>query len=153
MKKLFFATLLSLTGIAAYAQTSVTVTNNIATSGGGACPTTVTIKFYIQNCGGAIMAGPTVPCPSGISVYTNTGIGLSPTTQIVGCTIYSGLPGPHGTATMGDEPATACGTLTGPSYWTMYGFCCGMYNNPPVTCQEQASGQWTGGATASVLIN
>ncbi|MDR3679849.1 MAG: hypothetical protein P4L41_07775 [Flavipsychrobacter sp.] len=150
MKKLFFAALLSLTGIAAFAQTSVTVTNHIATSGGGACPTTVTIKFYIQDCGSAIAVGPTVSCGFGTTTYTNTGLSLSPTTQIVGCTIYSGLSGPYSTATMGDDPATPCGTMTGLAYWATYGTGGGPMHNS--TCQEQASGQWTGGATASVLI-
>ncbi len=150
MKKLFFAALLCLTGIAAYAQTSVTVTNNIFSSGGGSCPTTVNIKFYVQNCGSGIAVGPSVSCPPGISVYTNTGLGLSPATQIVGCTIYSGLSGPYSTATMGDDPATPCGTMTGLAYWATYGTGGGPMHNS--TCQEQASGQWTGGATASVLI-
>ncbi len=153
MKKLFFATLLSLTGIAAYAQTSVQVTNSIPTGSGGTCPHTVQVQFYVQtSCGSIIPAAMVVPCPPGITMVTNTMLGFSSTTQIVGCTVNSTIGGPHNTASLGDAPYTPapCGT---PTNWAAYGPCCGMYNYPgPVTCQEEAMWQ-SGISMASLSIN
>ncbi|MDR3679848.1 MAG: hypothetical protein P4L41_07770 [Flavipsychrobacter sp.] len=149
MKKLFFAVLLSLTGIAAYAQTSVLVTNSIPTGSGGTCPHVVQVQFYVQTSCGPITAAPMViPCPPGITTVTNTMLGFSPTTQIVGCTVNSTIGGPHSTASLGD--AATCGITVS---WGAYGPCCGMYNYPgTVTCQEEAMWQ-SAGATAYLSVN